>query len=155
MIPPVIAALLLTFSMLYPLPPVPGVEYASNQITQYEEVWQPSEEDIAYLSRTVWGEVRGCDEVEQRAQVWCVLNRVDDPRFPDSIEEVVTAPYQFQGYSPSNPVEPFEEMAREILTLWHNGEREIPADMCFCSGDGKHQRFRTEWISTSNTRYYP
>ena len=152
MTPPIIIALLLTFSMLYPLP---NIEYTSNQITQYQEVWQPSEEDIAYISRTVWGEVRGCDEVEQRAQVWCILNRVDDSRFPDTIAEVVTAPYQFQGYSPDNPIEPFRDLAAEILTLWHDGKREIPADMCFCSGDGRHQTFRTTWERTAETRYYP
>ena len=118
-------------------------------------VWEPDPADVAYLSRTTWGEVRGCCEVEQRAQMWCVLNRVDDPRFPDTIEAVVTAPYQFQGYSPNNPVEPFEEMAKEILTLWHDGERKIPTDMVYCSGDGVHQTFRNTWERTSDTRYYP
>ena len=152
MTPPIIITLLLTFSMLYPLP---NIEYTSNQITQFQEVWQPSEEDIAYISRTVWGEVRGCDEVEQRAQVWCILNRVDDSRFPNTIAEVVTAPYQFQGYSPNNPVDPFRDLAEEILILWHDGEREIPEDMVFCSGDGKHQTFRNSWERTAETRYYP
>lgn len=117
--------------------------------------WQPDPADVEYISRTVWGEVRGCDEVEQRAQVWCVLNRVDDPRFPNTIKEVVTAPYQFQGYSPNNPVDPFRDLAEEILILWHNGEREIPEDMCWCSGDGKHQTFRNSWERTAETRYYP
>lgn len=117
--------------------------------------WEPDPADVAYLSRTTWGEVRGCCEVEQRAQMWCILNRVDDPRFPDTIEGVVTAKYQFQGYSPSNPVKPFYDLAAEILTLWHDGKREIPADMCFCSGDGEHQKFRTDWIPNENTKYYP
>lgn len=31
----------------------------------------------------------------------------------------------------------------------------IPADMCFCSGDGRHQTFRTTWERTAETRYYP
>lgn len=119
------------------------------------KAWEPDPADVALVSRTIWGEVRGCCEAEQRAQAWCILNRVDDPRWPGSIEKVVTAPQQFQGYSPNNPEEPFHEMAREILILWHEGEREIPADMCFCSGDGKHQYFRTEWERTENTRYWP
>ena len=120
-----------------------------------EAAWEPSDEDIAYVSRTVWGEVRGCDYIEQRAQVWCILNRVDDPRWPDTISEVVLAPNQFQGYSINNPAEPFWDLAREILIMWHNGEREIPADMCFCSGKNGHQTFRTDWIPNENTRYYP
>ena len=119
--------------------------------------WEPDVSDVAYLSRTIWGETRGCTEIEQRAQAWCILNRVDSEEayFPDTIAEVVTAANQFQGYSINNPVEPFADMAREILTMWHNGEREIPEDMCYCEGDGKHQTFRNEWLKTENTRYYP
>lgn len=117
--------------------------------------WEPDPEDVAYISRTIWGECRGCCEEEQRAQAWCILNRVDDPRFPDSIAGVVLAKSQFQGYSPNNPVEPFADMAREILRLWHDGYREIPTDMCWCSGDGVHQTFRNSWLKTEETRYYP
>ena len=119
------------------------------------EEWEPDPADVDLISRTIWGECRGCCEAEQRAQAWCILNRVDDPRFPGTIREVVTAPYQFQGYSPGNPAEPFREMAREILILWHDGEREIPVGMCWCSGDGKHQTFRDSWIVTEDTSFYP
>ena len=31
-----------------------------------------------------------------------VLNRVDDPRFPDTVLEVIEAPYQFSGYDPES-----------------------------------------------------
>jgi len=117
--------------------------------------WVPDPSDVAYISRTIWGEARGCTEEEQIAQGWCILNRVDDSRFPDTIEAVVLAPNQFQGYSASNPVEPFREMAEDILIAWHNGEHGIPQDMVFCSGDGRHQTFRTDWIADEDTRYYP
>jgi len=117
--------------------------------------WEPDDADVAYISRTIWGECRGCCEVEQRAQAWCILNRVDDPRFPGTVGEVVSAAYQFQGYSPNNPVEPFADLAREILRLWHDGYKEIPTDMCWCEGDGVHQTFRNTWTKTEDTRYYP
>lgn len=154
MMPPVVAQLLATMALLGCLSLAP----VSNQLTQSQEpseTWEPGPADVALISRTIWGEVRGCCEAEQRAQAWCILNRVDDPRWPDSIEKVVTAPYQFQGYSPNNPEAPFHDMAREILILWHNGEREIPEDMCFCSGDGKNQTFRNTWERTAETRYWP
>lgn len=147
MIPPVVMNLLATLALLTGMTLAP--------VLPEPEPWEPDPADVAMISRTIWGETRGCDEVEQRAQAWCVLNRVDDSRFPDSIEAVVTAPNQFQGYSPNVPAEDFWDMAREILILWHNGEREIPADMCWCSGDGKHQTFRNEWIRTEETRYWP
>lgn len=132
------------------------VRAAGQRIVDWPELpWEPDPKDVDLVSRTIWGEVRGCCEAEQRAQAWCILNRVDDPRFPDTIRGVVTAPNQFQGYSANNPVEPFAELAREILILWHAGEREIPEDMVFCSGDGRHQRFRTTWLITEETRYWP
>jgi hypothetical protein len=34
--------------------------------------------------------------------VACVMNRVNDSRFPNSIEEVLTQPYQFSGYYASD-----------------------------------------------------
>lgn len=119
------------------------------------EPWEPDPEDVAYISRTIWGEARGCPEKEQRAQAWCILNRVDDPGFPDTIRAVVTAPNQFQGYSPNNPVEPFSDLAREILILRHEGKREIPEDMCWCEGKNGHQTFRNSWIVTAETEFYP
>ena len=120
-----------------------------------EETWEPAEADICYVSRTIWGECRGCSYEEQWAQGCCVVNRVDDPRWPDTIEEVVLQPNQFQGYSINNPVEPFYEMAMEILITWHKGDTGVPKDICFCAGDGKHQRFRTDYIPNEETRYWP
>lgn len=117
--------------------------------------WEPDETDIAYISRTIWGEVRGCCKEEQIAQGWNVLCRVSDPRFPNTIREVVTAKNQFYGYSPNNPAEPFWDMAREILIQWHNGEWGIPPTMCWCSGDGKHQTFRDSYIVTQETQFWP
>ena len=159
MMPAVIVKLLATLAILCQLAPlgggVPSSVSSADTFPQGKAEWEPEAADVAMISRTIWGETRGCCEAEQRAQAWCILNRVDDPRFPDSIEAVVTAPNQFQGYSPNVPAEDFWDMAREILILWHNGEREIPADMCWCSGDGKHQTFRNSWERTAETRYWP
>lgn len=147
MIPPIVMQVLATLAIVCNLSLAP--------VLPEPEPWEPDPADVAMISRTIWGETRGCCEEEQRAQAWCILNRVDDSRFPDTIEAVVTAPNQFQGYSPNFPEEPFHDMAEEILIMWHNGEREIPADMCWCSGDGKHQTFRNSWIRTEETRYWP
>lgn len=155
-IPRILALLLVIAMIVVCIILAKPVHAAGQRIINWPELpWEPAPEDIALISRTIWGEVRGCCEAEQRAQAWCILNRVDDPRFPDSIRAVVTAPNQFQGYSPSNPAEPFAELAREILILWHAGEREIPEDMVFCSGDGRHQRFRNTWLITAETEYWP
>lgn len=93
---------------------------------------------------------------EQEGVGWCIVLRKRSSLFPDTIEGVVLQPYQWQGYSPNNPEEPFHDMARAILTADHNGEHgPLPGGMFWCSGDGKHQRFRTTWLITEETEYWP
>ena len=58
--------------------------------TSAEELgWPPmkvfTEEELEMVAKTVWGVARGCSDIQREAVVWCILNRVDDNRFPDSI----------------------------------------------------------------------
>ena len=63
-----------------------------------------SESDVELIAKTVWQEARGIpSKAEQAAVVWCILNRVDDDRWGDTIAEVVTAPHQF-AYDAGAPV---------------------------------------------------
>ena len=118
--------------------------------------WEPDPADVALVSRTIWGETRGCPEEEQLGAGWCIVLRKNSPDFPNTIEGVVLQPNQWQGYSPNNPEEPFHDMARDILIADHNGEAgPLPEGFFWCSGDGKHQTFRNEWLRTEETRYWP
>ena len=50
------------------------------------------ERDAVYLAQCLWGEARGIpSQTEKAAVVWCVLNRVDHPDFPDTIHGVLSA----------------------------------------------------------------
>ena len=70
------------------------------------------ESDAVYLAQCLWGEARGVpSQTEKAAVVWCVLNRVDHPGFPDTIHGVLSAPNQFLGFSERFPVDP------ELLAL--------------------------------------
>lgn len=118
--------------------------------------WEPDPADVALVSRTIWGETRGCPEEEQLGTGWCIVLRKNSPDFPDTIEGVVLQPNQWQGYSPNNPEDPFHDMARDILIADHNGEAgPLPEGFFWCSGDGKHQTYRNSWIRTEETRYWP
>lgn len=118
--------------------------------------WEPDPADVALVSRTIWGETRGCPEKEQLGTGWCIVLRKNSLDFPNTIEGVVLQSNQWQGYSPTNPEEPFHDMARDILIADHNGEAgPLPEGFFWCSGDGKHQTFRNEWIRTEETRYWP
>lgn len=97
------------------------------------------------VSRTIWGEARGCAKEEREAVAWCILNRVEDERFPDSIEEVVTAPYQFAGYDPDFPAGPFLAEARDVILRHRLGERGIDPSLVWFTRDGKRNYFRAEY----------
>ena len=76
---------------------------------------------VEALAKMLYGEARGiASDMEKAACVWCVLNRVDDPRFPDTVLEVLEAPYQFAGYSADYPVLPeLATLAADVLKRYH------------------------------------
>lgn len=111
-----------------------------------------SEEEAVALAQMLWGEARGVlSDTEKAACVWCVLNRCDT--YGKSIIEVVSAPYQFIGYSPDNPVdEDLKALCEDVLERYFNEQagktdvgRVLPPDYLYFSGDGKRNYFRNEY----------
>ena len=109
-----------------------------------------TEADVTALAQMLYGEARGCTVDNQMKCVWCVLNRVDDTRFPDTIQGVLSQPSQFHGYSPDFPVwDELKEVARDVLTRWSleeqgvTVERELLPEYVFFTGDGIQNHFRT------------
>lgn len=105
--------------------------------------------DVIAVAKMLWGEARGCTRDNQAMAVWCVCNRVDDPRFPDTILGVVAQPSQFYGYSPSFPVtDELYAVALDVLTRWSlekqgvTVERELPSIYLWFTGDGMQNWFR-------------
>lgn len=123
------------------------VEIAEPAEPEYEMYF--TEADVTALAQMLYGEARGCTVDNQAKCVWCVLNRVDDARFPDTIQGVLSQPSQFHGYSPNFPVwDELKEVARDVLTRWSlekQGvavERELPTEYVFFTGDGIQNNFR-------------
>lgn len=111
-----------------------------------------TEADVTALAQMLYGEARGCTVDNQMKCVWCVLNRVDDARFPDTIIGVVSQPSQFHGYSQNFPVwDELKEVARDVLTRWSlekQGvavERELPNTYLWFTGDSVQNHFREEY----------
>lgn len=132
--PPVISQLLATWALLFALAPL-------------EKPWEPDPADVTALARTLYGECRGCSELQQRAVAWTIFNRVDSEQFPDSVIEVITQPSQFFGYKESFPAtEELTELARECLIDWHNGENRVfGPDFLYFFGNGRINIFSTEY----------
>ena len=123
-----------------------------------DEVPEISESDIRRMARTLYGECRSDDVPtrEKAAVVWCILNRLDSPNFPDTIEEVVVYS-QFHGYKRKYPVrEDLEAIVRDVVARWQLEKqgyvgvgRVLPADYYFFRADrsGYSNVFRKEYKS--------
>ena len=142
MIPAVVAKLLVTLTILCQLQPL-------------TEPWEPDEAEVTALAQTLYGECRGCSELQQKAVCWTVFNRVDDPRFPDNIIDVLSAPYQFAGYKTSFPVwDNLYDLARECIIDWHNGEnRVLEPEFVFFHGNGRINIFTTQYGKDEGKRW--
>lgn len=107
-----------------------------------------SDEEIIMLAKTVWGEASGLSKYEQSLVIWCILNRFDDRTFGSSLKEIITKPYQFQGYNESFPVEDdILKLCKDVVYRWENNleGRTLPKEYLYFSGDGRHNYFRTEY----------
>lgn len=109
-----------------------------------------TEADVIALAQMLYGEARGCTVDNQVKCVWCVLNRVDDARFPDTIIGAVSQPGQFYGYSPDFPVlDNLYAVALDVLTRWSMEKqgadvaRELEKNAVFFTGDGTTNWFRS------------
>ena len=140
--------------------PEPERDWGGLKVQQMVAVPEPSaepelyftEDDVIAVAKMLWGEARGCTRDNQAMAVWCVLNRVDDPRFPDTIQSVLSQPSQFHGYSPDFPVwDELKEVALDVLTRWSlekqgvTVERELPPEYVFFTGDGIQNHFRAAY----------
>lgn len=109
--------------------------------------------DATILAKLLWGEARGVEsDAEKAAVVWCVLNRVDATGYGmgGSVEDVVTFPGQFSGYSYSHPVDPeLYALAADVLERWaleklslEDCGRVLPAAYLWFHGNGRENIFR-------------
>lgn len=70
------------------------------------------------VSKVLYG-VKDNSTDDLRTYCWCVFNRVDNPAFPSTIEDVVSQPNQWMRYSEDNPVlESIYGVAFEEVCKW-------------------------------------
>lgn len=126
-----------------------------------EFIIELNQEEVDVLTNVLFGEARGIkDKSHQAAVLWCILNRVDNNRFPNTIYEVVSAPNQFLGYKPNRtyskqelPVlENCRKLAEDVLYRYYkekagfeNVGRTLPSDYYFFYGKNGENHFTKEW----------
>lgn len=111
--------------------------------------------EIQMLAKVVYREARGMKSDAYKAGViWCVLNRVDNETFDNSISKVITAKHQF-AWVPKTPIkEEFCELAKDVIARWllekegyTDVGRVLPSDYLFFAGRNGLNYFRKKYRS--------
>ncbi len=128
----------------------------AEQKAQTNQAYTVTREEIETLAKIVYQEARGIRENSHKAAVvWCILNRVDDGYWGDTIVEVATYPNAF-AWVPDTPVErELVDLVVDVITRWNyekeglsNVGRTLPKDYLYFTGDGSYNHFTREWGST-------
>lgn len=128
----------------------------AEQKAQTNQAYTVTREEIETLAKIVYQEARGIRENSHKAAVvWCILNRVDDGYWGDTIVEVATYPNAF-AWVPDTPVkEELVDLVVDVIARWNyekeglsNVGRTLPKDYLYFTGDGSYNHFTREWGST-------
>ena len=107
------------------------------------------------LAKVLYG-VKSNSTDDLKTYVWCVLNRVDNPNYPDTVEDVIAQPQQWMAYSEDNPVlEDLYQIAHDQLTVWYSGgRRPVSSDFVFMNWSPSEIVLRDNWEDGSRTHYW-
>lgn len=121
------------------------------EILTLSAAWWREKDDLDVIARVVYGEARGCPREHQIAVAAVVVNRVNDPRFPSTVREVVAAPKQYTtAYLTGFESTTWEcyEAARIAL----DGESGVPEDVVWQANFP--QGVETWWVSYIDTGWF-
>lgn len=95
----------------------------------------------------------------KQSELWNILMRVDSPFYPNTVEEVVSAPGQWTFFDPTekNPIrEDDRKLAIEQLKLWHDGRypAELTVEHVYGEWSENDYVLRNTWEKTSSTSYW-
>lgn len=120
------------------------------------EEYEPYKEEAEYAARVIYGTAKDHSDADQRLVVWCIINRVECSRYPDTIKEVCQQSQQWMGYSDSNPVlRPIYKLALEEITAWHSGsERSVPSKYIYLVWSSDDIVLKNSFEDSEQTRYW-
>lgn len=135
---------------------VPVSEWDPNIVKYIEPCFD--EDDVIDLAKLVWAEAGGLCDTECACVVWAVVNRVDE--WGGTIHRTIRVPNQYAFYEWMDVYEHTYELCEDVLYRWsleHMGftdvGRVLPPGYIYWNGDGAHNYFRDEYISTNEWDY--
>lgn len=114
------------------------------------------EQEAEYIAKVIYGTARNHVSSDQKAVVWCILNRVEHHAHPNTVAEVCEQPKQWMGYSDENPVlTELYDLALAELKIWHgDGHRPISNEYIYLSWSSKEIMLRDTFEETKKTNYW-
>lgn len=99
-------------------------------------------QDVEMLSRLI--QTEGGYAFEDKVCVaLTVLHRVDNPDFPDTVEETINEPSQYANLAKGEVLEENAQAAEYAMEVWENGTSYsiLPSQFLFFHGNGKKNSF--------------
>lgn len=136
---------------------VPEAKASIQQVTSQVKVSVPAVQgedhwaEIYIMAQAMAGESYADDYEDQVHVGMTICNRVDSPRFPNSIQDVITQPWQIHGYSPYNvPAQTYIDAATQVVNAWYAMKAGASFEWwdgssLFWSASGRHNSFRSEY----------
>ena len=116
-----------------------------------------SEQEVYELAKIVYCEAGGESQLCKEYVAQVVINRVNSPKFPNTIHDVIFQGKQFSptfdgSWERKEPDAACYEAARKIM----NSTTQITTALYFeaCRGESWHSRNLTEVAAIDNTRFY-
>ena len=112
--------------------------------------------EAEYIAKVLYGMARNHSTADQRAVVWCILNRVEYHSYPDTIVEICEQPRQWIGYSSENPVldELYDLALTELKTWYNDGHRPMSNDYIYLTWSSKEILLRDTFEENKITNYW-
>ena len=108
-------------------------------------------EDAKQIAKVLYG-VRSNSTADLRTLVWCVLNRVDNQSYPNTIREVVAQDKQWMGYRADNPIlDDLFNIAYGEIEIWYGGIRPCSPDFVFMNWTPSEITLRDTFEFSSKT----
>lgn len=121
-----------------------------------EDVIDPIQFEAEYVAKVLYGTAQYNTERGQKMVVWCIVNRVENPNYPNTIEEVCRQKDQWMGYSDNNPIlQDLFDISYETLYYWHNGGyRYVGPDFLFVKWYPDQIVLKTDFEEGRNCHYF-
>ena len=136
---------------------IEGYEFITEVVGKSGEInrvilWNKARE----VAKVLYGTARNNSEQQKETVVWCIINRMENRWYPNTIEEVCGQDKQWKGYDKTNPVdEDLAEIAYRVLYDYYmTGVNRSGRDYVYMSATSSDIVLRTDFNESVNTKYW-